>query len=192
MSAVEYIFSADMKPRSDEEVAYACHDDSKKNAALGELFDRFSLRVRRYLIRLVGKEDAEDLTQQTFMEVAQERALYDGRATVQAWLFGIATNMARRHRRGFGKRVRLALALTQTPQTLAPSPEGQVRVNGEMQRARVAISKLSEKQRESFVLCVLERMSAQDVAKLLGCSEAAVWKRVSKARAKIRAFVEAE
>lgn len=192
MSALRYLFSAEMKPRSDEDIAYACHEGDRQNEALGELFDRFSPRVHRYLIRLVGKEEAEDLTQQTFIELAQARAKYDGRSTVQAWLFGIATNMARRQRRRFAKRVRLALALTHTPTPLAPSPENQIGTSESMKRARIALTHLSEKQRESFVLCVLEQMSAQEVGALLGCSEAAVWKRVSKARAKIRAFVEAE
>ena len=168
---------------SDEGLARAC--GAGDPAAIGELFDRFQPRVTRYLRRLLPDDAVEDALQAVFLEVARGTAVFDGRAAVSTWLFAIATNVARHERRSFARRSRLGSALSTHP------PRGSAEVDrltarDELARAHAALRGLSPPLREAFVLCELEGLAAAEAAKVLRTSEAAVWKRVSKARRAIR------
>lgn len=174
---------------SDEAVARACGVGDP--AAIAALFDRFHRPVSRYVHRLLGgaSADVEDVVQSTFLEVARARAVYDGRAAVLSWLFGIATNVVRHHRRSNARRFRLlgGLAAADEPRTVAPDVQTDAR--RQLALAREAMAALGDDVREAFVLCDLEGMSAREAARVLEISEAAVWKRASRARESIRAFV---
>jgi len=65
----------------------------------GQLFDRHARPPHRYLARRVG-DLADDLVGETFLVAFQTRAAYrPDRGTARAWLYGIATNLLRRHHR---------------------------------------------------------------------------------------------
>jgi RNA polymerase sigma-70 factor (ECF subfamily) len=70
------------------------------------IFDRYVLVVHGYLSRRVGVL-ADDLASETFLLAFRSRTSYvPGRAPVRAWLFGIATNLVRRHARDEERRYR--------------------------------------------------------------------------------------
>jgi RNA polymerase sigma-70 factor (ECF subfamily) len=54
----------------------------------------------------------------------------------------------------------------------------------------LSLRMLSEKEREALVLRDLEGLSTEEVARLLGSSEATVRSQISKARVKVKGFVE--
>lgn len=65
-----------------------------------ELFDQFAPGLYRYLARRVGSSAAEDIVSETFAAALGERARYDStRGSPSTWLYGIATNLLRRHHR---------------------------------------------------------------------------------------------
>lgn len=181
-------------PLSDEAIARAC--GAGDAAAIATLFDRFHRPVARYVHRLVGgsSADVEDVVQATFLEVARAQAIYDGRAGVVSWLFGIATNVVRHHRRSSARRFRLLAGVAQASahELQATAPDAQTDARRQLARAREAMEALGDELREAFVLCDLEGMSAREAARVLGVSEAAVWKRASRARESIRAFVRGD
>ena len=54
--------------------------------------------VYRFIARRVGSAIAEDLAAETFATAYRRRATFDpGRASLRAWLLGIATNLVRSH-----------------------------------------------------------------------------------------------
>lgn len=62
------------------------------------LFERHFDAIFRYLRRRVGTAVAEDLAAQTFIHAFEGRASYHvDQPSARPWLFGIATNMLRRH-----------------------------------------------------------------------------------------------
>lgn len=172
---------------SDEAVAVACSTGDA--AAVAELFDRFHAPVTRFLSRMVGASpDVEDLVQTTFLEVARGSARFEERSTVQTWLFGIAANVARHHFRSNSRRGRLSRALSLVVRHATPAPEPSELADARQQLDLVkrALDALPFKQREAFVMCELEGLSAREVASAVGASEAAIWKRVSQARKTLR------
>ena len=59
-----------------------------------KIYDTYQPRILRYLVRLVGVDEAEDLSQEVFMRVNQSLASYRGEAQFSTWIYRIATNAA--------------------------------------------------------------------------------------------------
>ena len=64
--------------------------------AFDELVDLYSSRLFGFLYRLTGsRDDADDLVQEVFVRVVQKISAYVHEGRFEAWLFRIATNLAR-------------------------------------------------------------------------------------------------
>jgi RNA polymerase sigma-70 factor, ECF subfamily len=65
-----------------------------RDAEFRTLYQEFAPGIRRYLSRLVGGADAEDLTQEVFARAHGAMATRRGDSLVSTWLYRIATNAA--------------------------------------------------------------------------------------------------
>ncbi|HZV73907.1 MAG TPA: sigma factor [Conexibacter sp.] len=75
--------------------------------AFAELFDRHYDLIAGWLRRRVERAPADELAAETFLQAFDARARYDAtRADARPWLFGIAANLLRRHRRAEERRLR--------------------------------------------------------------------------------------
>ncbi len=55
-------------------------------------------KLKSYLFRLTtNKQDAEDLTQDTYLKVSKSISTFKGNSSFKTWVFSIATNLARDH-----------------------------------------------------------------------------------------------
>lgn len=158
----------------DDDLAAASRTDA---AAFETLYDRHRVAVYRYLrSRASSGEDAADLTALTF-----ERALvsiggfHPGRSGVRAWLMGIARNAAidhERHRRA-----------EPSPQALTESddgPESRYVANETASELRARVAILPTEQREAITLRFAGGLTAKEIGVVLGKSEAASQKLVSR------------
>ncbi|MBW8003699.1 MAG: sigma-70 family RNA polymerase sigma factor [Planctomycetes bacterium] len=59
-----------------------------------DIFSAHQPRIHRYLKRMVGAEEAEDLTQEVFAKVSQALPSFEGKAQLSTWIYRIATNKA--------------------------------------------------------------------------------------------------
>jgi len=76
------------------------------------LFRRHAPHIRRYVVRRLGHDAADDIVAETFLLAFRQRDSYDqARADARPWLYGIATNLIGRHRRAEIRQYR-ALART--------------------------------------------------------------------------------
>jgi RNA polymerase sigma-70 factor (ECF subfamily) len=59
-----------------------------------KVFDEFQPKILRYLARMVGDTEAEDLTQEVFVKVDRALGTFRGEASLSTWIYRIATNTA--------------------------------------------------------------------------------------------------
>ncbi len=82
----------------------------------------YRARIQRYLTRLVGEGDAEDLTQEVFVKVSRALPTFRGEAQLLTWIYRIATNAA-------VDRMRQPSYKRMLPESLAADPEaGEIEV----------------------------------------------------------------
>ena len=158
----------------DDDLAVASRTDA---AAFETLYDRHHLAIYRYLRgRASSGEDAADLTALTF-----ERALvsiggfYPGRSGVRAWLMGIARNAAIDH-----ERHRRAEPPAQGLSEPDDGPESRFLVNETASELRARVGTLPTEQREAIILRFAGGLTAKEIGIVLGKSEAASQKLVSR------------
>lgn len=59
-----------------------------------QIHDIYRPKILRYLTRLVGKPEAEDLTQTVFVKISEGLKNFRGEASLSTWIYRIATNAA--------------------------------------------------------------------------------------------------
>ncbi len=59
-----------------------------------DVYERFHNKIRRYLDRLVGAGEADDMTQEVFAKVSRALPRFRGDSSVSTWIYRIATNIA--------------------------------------------------------------------------------------------------
>ena len=76
-------------------------------AALAALMDRWELPVKRVIARIVfNVGEAEELAQETFVRVWQQREKFRDGAEVKPWVLSIAVNLARNRLRWWRRMTR--------------------------------------------------------------------------------------
>jgi RNA polymerase sigma-70 factor (ECF subfamily) len=156
------------------------------------IFDRYVSVVHGYLSRRVGAL-ADDLVSETFLLAFRGRTGYVAdRAPVRAWLFGIATNLVRRHARDEERRYRAfgraAVHAEQTTEPTAELDEVAGRVDAQALRGELAdaLAALTSEDRDVLLLWTYPQLSYAEIAAALGIPVGTVRSRLHRARSRIR------
>jgi RNA polymerase sigma-70 factor (ECF subfamily) len=188
-------------PEADE--ALAMRAAAGDSAALEALVVRYQERVFRLALRLTGDEsDAADVLQETFLSVCRHLGDFRGAARFSTWLYQIAVNAARMHRRARARRPAESLERflpsfddagrhVETPEALRTVCHIEEMLDRSClaQRAREGIARLPEGYRSAFVLRDLEDVPTAEVGAILGLAPAAVRQRVHRARLLLRGYL---
>jgi RNA polymerase sigma factor (sigma-70 family) len=156
------------------------------------LFDRHFDAIYTYLRRRVGTQLAEDLAAQTFEEAFRLRSRYDlTREDARPWLYGIATNLGRNHRRQEHRRL---LAYSRLPRDSAEADVSDVaaaRADSDALAPRVAkaLDSLNPAERDTLLLLAWGQLSYQEIADALDIPIGTVRSRLSRARAQVRELI---
>lgn len=132
---------------------------------------------------------SEDIAQDAFMAAWQHLQRLQNPASFLPWLRQITRNLARdhlrasRHRPLDGEAAEIAIGLAADPE---PQPMQQLILDEREHAAAQLIAALPDELREVLLLYYREGQSSQQVATLLGMSDAAVRKRLSRARQSVR------
>lgn len=148
-------------------------------------YARYHVRIHRFLSRLVRRPDVtDDLVQDTWMALARSGASLREDTDLAAWLFTVARNEARSHRRWSVLDVTRFVTLGDEPHA-SPSagPELEAEASRAAERLERALSEVSASHREVLLLIVVEGLSQEQVASVLGIAYEAVRQRLSRARA---------
>jgi RNA polymerase sigma-70 factor (ECF subfamily) len=169
-------------------------------AAFEALTGRHEQRVFALAMRMLRQQqDAEDVTQQTFLSVLENLAEFRGEASFSTWVLRIASHAALkiiRKRKGLNP-VSLDEATEDSeslnsiphPEFIADwrqSPELLVERNETRRLLDDALARLDEKHRLVFLLRDVEGLSIQETAEALDLSEANVKVRLLRARLQLR------
>ena len=138
------------------------------------IVERYHGPIIRYLHRLTGEyEVALDLAQDTFVRAYQGILKTDTELYLQAWLYKIATNLARQHYRRKKILSFVPFAHVEEPKALSAD-----NCSEENMAISEALQKVPEVQRACLVLRFVEGLKYGEIAETLGISEDAVRKRV--------------
>lgn len=145
--------------------------DTKPNL-IRELFERNKRDLMTYLSRRVGRDDASDLLQETFVRALRYRnfgAVADPPAFLQRIAVNLMTDHARR-RRTEAKHLAYESFLDDYPANDAPADE---RVDHDRRRRQLAaaIDELPARCRQVFELSAFEDVPISEIARRLGISE---------------------
>ncbi len=137
------------------------------------LVSRWEKRVFNYLLRLTGhREDALDVSQETFLKAYQNLPKLDDPARFTGWLFRIAHNEAY----SLLRRRRPEADLADEPR---PAGTGGKMLPIELSLAvEGALKTLSEDQREAVLLKVYQGFKFEEMAEILGCPVSTVKSRL--------------
>ena len=168
-------------------------------AAFAALMQRWEVPVKSVIGRLVfNASEAEELAQETFVRVWQQREKFRAGAEFRPWVFAIAVNLARNRLRWWRRRP--AVSLQEWSEGGGRKMDGrrdaedgtQTTASEVLERAersaavRDAIAALPLELREALVLFEYEQMSHAEIAAAVGATAKAVETRIYRAREKLR------
>jgi len=140
--------------------------------------------IGAYCLRRVGGSAAPDVVSQVFVVAWRRREDVPSGESALPWLYGVARRVASHQFRGVRRSRRLAEKIGGLSDLVSPGPETIVVQRQESELVRRAVSGLRPVDREVLYLSAWEGLSDSQIAESLGCSKAAVDKRL--ARAKVR------
>ncbi len=153
------------------------------------LFDRYAREVHRYVSRRLGTQLADDIVGETFLIAFRRRETYDpGQGAVRPWLYGIATTLVARHRRGEERFLR-ALQRTGADPLPEAMAEGVVRRVAAQEQERAlagGLARLSRGDRDVLLLVAWADLSYEETARTLGIPVGTVRSRLHRARRRLR------
>ncbi len=145
------------------------------------LYDEFHRRVFRIALRMVGPNDADDLTQQSFLQIFRKVHQFDHRSQFATWLYRLVTNECLQHLRR--RRTRAELPLNHAPCKTCRANSTQLDDNELLQ---TALERLEPDLRTAFVLREIEELDYRNIAEILEISEGTVASRLNRARKQLK------
>lgn len=155
-----------------------------------ELFDRYFAALHGYAARRLGAAIADDVAAETFLVAFRQRDHFDPRrGTVRAWLYGIATNLIREHRRAEERGYRAHARAAAEPAYNPDLDRADARMTAEAARDRLvaALAGLPAGDRDVLLLVVWGELAHDEVASALGIPAGTVGSRLHRARKRLRA-----
>jgi RNA polymerase sigma factor (sigma-70 family) len=158
------------------------------------VFDRHYQEIWSYLSRRVGQALAEELASETFVRAFAARAAYDlGYPDARPWLYGIATNLLRKHARSEERRRRAyarAIERDEIPGGLEAVAE---RVDAATNARTIAdaLSRLKPADRDTLLLFALTDLGYEGVAAATGVPVGTVRSRLHRVRRHLQAALSA-
>jgi RNA polymerase sigma-70 factor (ECF subfamily) len=164
---------------------YARGDDS----AFADVYDAIAPMIYRYLVREVRHLcRAEDLLQQTLLQVHRHRASYILGSPVVPWAFAIARRLCiDEFRRNETDALWRAGAINESEHWASRIPEDEVASREMAALVDAHLARLPESQRVAFALVKLDGLCHEEAALVLGTSANAAKLRVFRACSAIRA-----
>ena len=144
--------------------------------ALTQLYEENFDRIYRYIVAKIGdRTEAEDMTQQVFLNVLKSISSYKSKGMpFSSWLYRIAHNQVVDYFRKKSKRLTVPLDESLPIPAIGGDPEHLAEVKLEIEELVTAAKKLTTAQQEVISLRFAAELSITEVAGVMGRSEGAV------------------
>jgi len=143
------------------------------------LLDEHGNDVYRFLVASLGREEADDSFQETFISALRAYPRLRDASNLRSWLFTIAHRKAIDAHRA---RARRAVLVEQVPEQ---ADSGGLGLNGEPELWR-AVRGLPAKQRAAVLHRYVNDLAYVDIGRVMGCSEDAARRSVHEGLKKLR------
>lgn len=186
--------TADAAPFYDEDdqlVDKAKHGDRN---ALDALYHKYKRPILNYIYRFVGNfHHAEELTQETFIRVYANIGRYEKTGKFSSWVYTIAGNLAKNFLRdtSYVEEVSIDESVNEEENKLTlldiikdegKAPDEEMLRKEREKLIQQGINKLRPKHKEVIILCDIQGLPYEEVAKILRCPAQTVGSRLSRAR----------
>jgi RNA polymerase sigma-70 factor (ECF subfamily) len=178
-------------PASSDDTALAAACLAGDLTAYEQLYRQQGRRMQNLARNLLGAQsDAEDAVQETFLKVQRSIGSFRGQSSFVTWIFRILVNTCHDLRRRRMRRKELAQAETEEsdplPKLAAPAAHPTLQMALER-----AIAKLTQHQRDVFLLYEVEGFRHAEIAGMLEITETASKNTLFQAKKSLRGMLEA-
>jgi RNA polymerase sigma-70 factor, ECF subfamily len=158
-------------------------------AAFESLMRQHERLVLVTALRLLGNlEDAQDASQEVFLKLYRNLRRLERSENISGWLYIVTVSVCRDVRSRRPESV--AIEETVEPAEPGAGPPQQLDEAERRRALKLSLRMLAEREREAVILRDLEGLTTQEVARVMGSSEATVRSHISQARVKMRGFLE--
>ena len=182
---------------------YMKHSDSKlvelakagDRTALAEIIKKYENKVYNYALKVMqNREDAEDVLQETFLNVIKSIKTFRGESTLSTWIYKITTNTAlmklRSHKKDFESldenTIDISKDYKSLNQKLSESPLENLYNKEFINNIMHSLDELPVNYRTVFILRDMEGFSAKEVSNILNMSIPAIKSNLRRARMALR------
>lgn len=161
--------------------------------AFGRLVDVFHMRVFRVAYGIVGrKEDAEDITQDTFIKAYKAIASLKSAGNFYSWLLRIGVNTSLNYKKSLGRRFLVALEDIAEPIDPVDTPDAVVERREDNRRINAVLAELSPEHRAVLALREFGGFSYEEIANVLSIPLGTVKSRMNHGRDRLRQLLAKE
>ena len=156
----------------------------------------YGRKIYTLAYRMTGnREDAEDVTQETFIQVIRYIGQFRGESALYTWVYTIARNqchrlLKQRNKSSFASMESLLHSVGEMPKEPYPDRERRILLNQIKEGCLTGLLRcLPFSQRMAFILHVLLHLPVKEISKILRKSEGAVKVLVHRARRNLKTFL---
>lgn len=172
--------------------------------AFNELVLTYETQVYRLVWRMLGsREEAEDMTQEVFVQVFRSIESFRGDSKISTWIYRIAMNLTRNRAKYLSRRHQKSHSELDGVEPKEFHNQAQGRTTGETRRPdwdamgnqaeRIVLECLGEMEdefREILILRDVEQLSYEEVGSITGLAPGTVKSRLHRARSLLKTQVE--
>lgn len=163
--------------------------------AFEKLVTRYQNKIVGFSARMLNDQDeAEDVAQEVFIKAYRSLESFRGDASFSTWIYRIATNLCIDRLRAKKRRPQQAYSLDEPYDKeedkggreiadFSNEPTREVEREELRRRVRQVMSEMPEKMRTILIMCDMQGMAYEDIAKVLNCPIGTVKSRLFHARA---------
>ena len=170
------------EPTARVEACASARERAEEVPSFRAIYDRyFEFVWRGAAHRGVPASALDDVTQEVFIVVARKLGEFEGRSSLRLWIAGIVRRVVADYVRKRGNRPTGDTTLERALPVTADNAE-RVDRQAALELLDGLLAKMTDEQRETFVLHEIEELSCAEIAELTGTNENTVWTRLRAAR----------